>query len=33
MFNGPGTQFMAVKIYFESCLIETYAFQQFANLF
>lgn len=33
MFNGSGTQFMTVKVYFESCLIETYAFQQFAHLF
>lgn len=33
MLNGSGTLFMAIKTYFESCLIETYAFQQFAHLF
>ena len=33
MLNGPGTQFTVVKTYFESCLIETYAFHQFAQLF
>lgn len=33
MLNGPGTQLTVVKTYFESCLIETYAFQQFARLF
>lgn len=33
MLNGASAQFMAIKTYFESCLIETYAFQQFAHLF